>query len=35
MQFLGYVLSSQEICIENEQIEFVHNWLEPQSVRDI
>lgn len=35
MQFLGYVVSLQEICIENEQIEPVYNWSKPQLIWDI
>ena len=35
MRFLGYVVSSQSIRMENERIEVVRNWPEPKSVRDI
>ena len=35
VQFLGYVVFSKAICIEDEKIEAVKQWLEPQSVRDI
>ena len=35
MRFLGYVVSSQGIWMEDEKIEAVRNWLEPKSVRDI
>ena len=35
MQFLGYVVSSQGIRMEDERIEAVRNWPEPKSVRDI
>ena len=33
--FLGYVLSSKGICIEDERIEAVKQCFEPQSVWDI
>ena len=33
--FLGYVLSAQEIRIEDEKIEAVRNWPELKSIRDI
>ena len=33
--FLGYVVSSKGIRMEDEQIEAVKQWPEPQSVRDI
>ena len=29
------MISSQKICIKDEQIKVVHNWLELQSVQDI
>ena len=35
VQFLGYVISSQGIWMEDERIEIVKNWLEPKSVQDI
>ena len=35
VRFLGYVVSSQGIRIEDERIEAVRNWPEPKSVRDI
>ena len=35
VRFLGYVVSSQGIRMEDERIEIVRNWLEPKSVRDI
>ena len=35
VQFLGYVVSSQGIRIEDKRIEAVRNWPEPKSVRDI
>ena len=35
VRFLGYVVSSQGIRMEDEKIEAVRNWLEPKSVRDI
>ena len=35
VQFLGYVVSSQGIRIEDEKHEAVRNWLEPKSVQDI
>ena len=33
--FLGYVVSSKDICMEGERIEAVKQWPELQSVRDI
>ena len=35
VRFLGYVVSSQGIRMEDERIEAVRNWPEPKSVRDI
>ena len=35
VQFLGYVVSSKGIRIEDERIEAVKQWPEPQLVRDI
>ena len=35
VQFLGYVVSSQSIRIEDERIKAVRSWPEPKSVRDI
>ena len=35
VRFLGYVVSSQGIRMEEERIEAVRNWLELKSVRDI
>ena len=35
VRFLGYVVSSQGIRIEDKRIEAVRNWPEPKSVRDI
>ena len=35
VQFLGYVVSSKGIRMEDERIEAVKQWPEPQSVRDI
>lgn len=35
VRFLEYVVSAQEIRMEDKRIEAVKNWLEPQSVRDI
>ena len=35
VQFLGYVVSSKGIRMEDEQIEAVKRWPKPQSVRDI
>ena len=35
VQFLGYVVSSQDIRMEDERIEVVKNWPEPKSVQDI
>ena len=35
VQFLGYVVSSQGIRIEDERIKAVRNWPEPKSVWDI
>ena len=33
--FLGYVVSAQEVQMEDEKIETVRNWPEPKLVRDI
>ena len=33
--FLRYVVSAQEVQMEDERIEAVRNWREPKSVRDI
>ncbi len=35
VQFLGFVVSAQGIRMEEERIEAVRDWPEPQSVRDI
>ncbi len=35
VQFLGFVISTQEIKMELERIEAIKNWPKPQSVRDI
>ena len=35
VRFLGYVVSAQEVRIEEERIDAVKNWLESKSVRDI
>ena len=35
MRFLGYVISSQGIRIEDERIEAIRNWLKLKLVRDI
>ena len=35
VQFLGYVVFSKNICIENKRIEAVKQWPEPQLVQDI
>ena len=35
VRFLGYVVSSQRIRIEEERIDAVKAWLEPKSIRDI
>ncbi len=35
VRFLGYIVSHQGIQMEKERIKAVHDWLEPQSVRDI
>ena len=35
VHFLGYVVSSKGICMEDKKIEAVKQWSEPQSVRDI
>ena len=35
VRFLGYVVSSKGIRIENKKIEAVKQWPEPQSVQDI
>ena len=35
VQFLDYVVSSKGIHMEDEKIEIVKQWLEPQLVQDI
>ena len=35
VQFLGYVVLSQSIQMEDERIKTIRNWSEPNSVRDI
>ena len=35
VRFLGYVVSSQKICMEEERIDAVKAWPEPKSIRDI
>ena len=35
VQFLGYVISSQSIRMEDKRIEVVKNWLKPKLVWDI
>ena len=35
VRFLGYIVSSQKICIEEEIIDAVKAWPEPKSVQDI
>ncbi len=35
VRFLGFVVSAQDIRMEEEKIEAVRNWPEPQSVRYI
>ncbi len=35
VQFLGFVVSAQGIRMEEEKIEAIRDWPEPQSVRDI
>ena len=35
LQFLGYIVSSQGIQIEDEKIKAVRNWSELKSIRDI
>ena len=35
VRFLGYVVSSQKVRMEEKKIDAVKNWLEPKSVRDI
>ena len=35
IRFLGYVVSSEGIQIEDKRIEIVRNWPEPKSVQDI
>ncbi len=35
VRFLGYIISHQGIQIEGKQIKALHDWSEPQSVRDI
>ena len=33
--FLGYIVSAQGVKIEKERVDFVKDWLEPKSIRDI
>ena len=35
VRFLGYIVSSQGICMEEERINAVKAWPEPKSIRDI
>ncbi len=35
VRFLGYIVSYQGIQMEEERIKAIHDWPEPQSVRDI
>ena len=35
VRFLGYVVSAEGVRMEDERIEVVRTWPEPQSVRDI
>ena len=35
IQFLGYIISLQKICIKDKQIWAICNWLEPKSIWDI
>ena len=35
VRFLGYIVSAQEVRIEEETIDVMKNWLEPKSIRDI
>ena len=35
MRFLGYIVSHQDIQIEEKQIKAIHDWPELQSVYDI
>ena len=35
VRFLGYIVSLQGICMEDERIKVVKQWPEPKSVRDI
>ena len=35
VRFLGYIVSSQRICIKKKRIDAVKAWPEPKSVRDI
>ena len=35
VQFLGYIVFSRDICMKDERIKAVKQWLEPKSVRDI
>ena len=35
VRFLGYVVSSQRICMEEERIDAVKAWPKPKSVKDI
>ena len=35
VRFLGYVVSSQNIRMEEEKIKAIRNWPEPKSVQDI
>ncbi len=35
VRFLSYIVSHQGIQMEEERIKAIHDWLEPQLVRDI
>ena len=35
VRFLGYIVSSQRICMEEERIDAIKTWPEPKSVQDI
>ena len=35
MRFLGYIVSHENIQMEEKQIKVIRDWPEPQSVRDI
>ena len=35
MRFFSYVILLQGICIEDEKIKAVKDWLKPKSIRDI